>query len=74
MFANDLDVAMASAAPVLKNFRKGGMSRKDRDRSVCRSGTKVVARSQAVHALVETRFVDSGTISHLDHFVELPRP
>ena len=53
MLANELDVAMSSAAPVLENFRESGMTRKDRGRLVGKSGTKVVARSQAVHALAE---------------------
>ena len=74
MLANELDVAMSSAAPVLEDFRESGMARQDRGGFVGGSGPKVVTRSQAVHALVESRLVDSVTVRQLDHFVELPRP
>ena len=74
MLANELDVAMSSAAPVLEDFRESGMARQDRGGFVGGSGPEVITRSQAVHALVERCFVDSVTVHQLNHFFELPRP
>ena len=72
MLPNELDLAMSSAAPFLKNLREGRMARQDRCGFVRWRGAELVARRQALHTLVECCLNNSVTIRHLDHLVEVP--
>ena len=72
VFTHELDMAVTPLAPFLKNLRKRRVARQDRGGLVGWSGSEVVTRLQAVHALVKGGLVDSVPVGQLDHFFQVP--
>ena len=69
---DELDVAVSSAAPVLKNFCESRVVRQDRGGLIGRGGAEMVTRLESIHALMEGSLEDMTTVGHLHYLVYVP--
>ena len=72
MLPNEVDVAVSSSTPLLKNFCKSRVVRQDRGWFIGRGDALVIESFQSVHALVEGRLLDPIKISQIYNLVQAP--